>query len=456
MLTPAQQLSEYAHALRYNDIPNDVRNLAVRCLADVLGICLADQDMPFARVVTDLVTEWGGAPESTVIGSGARVPAPNAILANGNLAHGIDFDNTHGEGRVHSAACIVPTALAVAEKVGSGGRALVEAIVAGVEVQTRIGSAASSQFHFRGFHPTFVSGCFATAITAGKLLDLSVEQLTHALGICGTQAAGTFEWLADGSWSKRFGPGWAGHGGTIAALMARRGYTGPPTIFEGKLGFYRSHVGEGNYSIERLVRGLGSEWETRKLQFKRYPCCHALHGFINAALTLRRDYGFGPDDIAEVECLIQPHQIQNVCEPRAVRVAPTSTYVALFSLFYTVACAFVRGAVGLDDFTDESIRDPEVLKLAERVRYTIYQYAAWNPSYPGIVVARLRDGRELRREYEGDLQNPMTDDEIAEKFRRNARRSLPADQVERLQGALVHLPSAATVSGLMALTVAGR
>ncbi len=141
MSTPAQQLSEFVHTLRFSDIPEDARAAAIRCLIDTLGIALASQSMPFARMVTDLVTEWGGLQESTVVGSRARIPAPNAIIANGNMAHHVDFDNTHGEGMAHIGACVVPTALAVAEKVGAGGEALMTALVAGIEGQARIASA---------------------------------------------------------------------------------------------------------------------------------------------------------------------------------------------------------------------------------------------------------------------------------------------------------------------------
>ncbi|MCC6531150.1 MAG: MmgE/PrpD family protein [Burkholderiales bacterium] len=451
--TPARRLSEFVHGLAFSVIPDDARRAAVRCLIDSVGIGLACQSMPFARMVTEMVSDWRGVEESTVFGSAIRLPAPSAIIANGNMVHGIDFDNTHGEAMSHPGACIVPTALAVAEKVDANGQRLVEAIVAGLEVQTRIAAAASTHFHARGFHPTFISGCFGTAVTAGKLLGLTPPEMTHALGICGTQASGTFEWLEDGSWAKRFGPGWAGHAGTIAALMAQRGYTGPATIFEGRFGLYRSHVGEGNYDIARLVRGLGLEWETTKLITKRYPCCHVTHPFINAAATLRKQHGFRVDDIADIECLVQRQQAPIVCEPSSAKRQPTGTYEAQFSLYYTVAVTLLQSSLGIDDFAPERLGDATVQSLAARIRYTPYEETPYNPHHPGTLRIRLRDGRQLEQRYDDDIDNAMDDADVAEKFRKNAIRSLSGEQSEALLAAMTEASSAPAIRALMTLTV---
>lgn len=453
MATAAQQLSEWVDGLTYADIPETAREAGVRALIDTVGVGLASSNMPFADIVTGLITEWGGVAEGTVWATGARVPAPNAIIANGNMAHGIDFDDTHGEGLMHPSACVVPTALAVGEKVGASGEEVLTAIIAGIEVQTRIASAAAGMFHARGFHPTFVSGSFSTALTAGKLLGLTPEQLTHALGICGTQASGTFEWLQNGSWAKRFGPGWAGHSGTIAALLAARGYTGPETIFEGRFGLYRSHVGEGNYSIDRLLRGLGQEWETTMLLPKRYPCCHATHGAVNAAKKVLADPQFDLDAIEDVEVWIQPEMLPVVCQPEDVKRRPNSVYQALFSLYYVVARTLMFGHVDLDDFTEETIRDPKVLALSDKVRDVGHEPYAHHLGYPGTVIVRLRDGRELRGESD-DLSDPITMDEVTDKFRRNARRVMSAEQVDELLESLRTIASASDIRSLMSLTVA--
>jgi 2-methylcitrate dehydratase PrpD len=454
MTTPAQQLSQFTADLQYADIPPHVRDAAKRALVDTVGVGLAAQEYPFARIVTDVMTELGGTPESTVLGTGTRLSAPNAIVANGNMMHGLDYDNTHAPGLMHPGACVVPTALAVAEKVGADGEALLTAIVVGHEAQGRIAAAAATKFHARGFHPTFVTGSFASALTAGKLLGLDADTLTHALGICGTQASGTFEWLQDGSWAKRFGPGWAGNAGTIAALLARAGYTGPATIFEGRFGLYRNFVGDGNYSLERLVRGLGTDWETTETMYKRYPCCHANHGAINAARALTREHGFSADDIEAVEVRIQPDMVPVVGEPQDVKRRPRTPYQAQFSLYYDVALGFLQGHVDLDDFVEERLNDAPVLGLADRITYVPEPEYSGVGGFPATVTVRLRDGRELTHRDPGDLVNPMTDEEVDDKFRRNASRSLPARQVEDLLAAMREAGPKTDVRALMALTAA--
>lgn len=452
MPTPAEQLSEFTSQLTYGDLPPEVKTAAKRALVDTVGVGLAAQEYPFARIVTEVMTELGGTPESTVLATGARLSAPNAIVANGNMMHGLDFDNTHAGGLMHPGACVVPTALAVAEKVGATGEELLAAIVVGHEAQGRIAAAAATKFHARGFHPTFISGCFATALTAGKLMGLTAEQLTHALGICGTQASGTFEWLQDGSWAKRFGPGWAGNAGTIAAMLAQRGYTGPATIFEGRFGLYRSFVGEGNYSLERLTRGLGSEWETLEAMHKRYPCCHANHPAINAARWIAQEHTIDVDQIAEIECLIQPDMVPVVGEPEDVKRRPQTPYQAQFSIYYDVSLGFLRGMVDLDDFTEDRLGDPEILSLADRVKCTAHADYSGKGGFPATVIFRMQDGSELRREDPGDLINPTTDEEVDDKFRRTAGRCLPDEQVERLLAAMRGADDLANVSELMAAT----
>jgi 2-methylcitrate dehydratase PrpD len=452
MTTPAQQLSAFTHDLTFADIPSHVRDAAKRALVDTVGVGLAAQEYPFAGIVTDVMLELGGTPEATVLGNGTRLSAPNAIIANGNLMHGLDYDNTHAGGLMHPGACVVPTALAVAEKTGADGEALLLAIVVGHEAQGRIAAAAATKFHARGFHPTFITGSFASALTAGKLLGLDAAQLTHALGICGTQASGTFEWLQDGSWAKRFGPGWAGSAGTLAALLAQRGYTGPATIFEGRFGLYRNFVGDGNYSLERLVRGLGTEWETVATMYKRYPCCHANHGAINAARALMREGSFSVADIEAVECRIQPDMARMVGEPVDVKRRPLTPYQAQFSIYYDVALAFLQGMVDLDDFVEERLNDPDVLALADRIVCTPEPQYSGVGGYPATVTVTLKDGRTLRHEDPGDLVNPMSDDEVDDKFRRNAGRSLPPEQVEDLLAAMRGAGPDTDVRALMALS----
>ena len=238
----ARRLARFAlGSLR--DLPTPIVDQAMVLALDSLGSCLASSRQDFGRAIVQVAERLGGPAESTLIGSKTKVGAPSAVLANATLAHGLDFDDTREDAIVHTGCVAVPTSLAVGEAVGASGRAVLEAIVAGVEVMCRVGLAVPGRFHARHYHPTSLAGSFAAAAVAGRLHGLTEDQLVHAFGICGSQAGGIIEYLADGSWTKRLHPGWAAHAGVTAALIAQAGFTGPETVFEGAHGFYQAFAG---------------------------------------------------------------------------------------------------------------------------------------------------------------------------------------------------------------------
>ena len=339
---------------------------------DTLGSCLASSREDFGRAVTRAAEQLGGAPESTLVGSKARVGAPAAVLANGTLAHGLDFDDTREDAIVHTGCVAVPTALAVGEAVGASGRAVLEAMIAGVEVMCRIGLAVPGRFHARHYHPTALTGSFAAAAVAGRLHGLTEDQQVHAFGLCGSQAAGIIEYLADGSWTKRLHPGWAAHAGVTAAVLARAGFTGPETVFEGAHGFYAAFAGGHEPErLEALLATLGRTWELSALTFKPYPCGSIAHPYMDCALRLRERHRLRPEQIAEVRCRTAEGPLPRLWEPLAAKQRPQNGYAAKFSLPYLLASILVNGRVTLADFTDEAARSEAVGRVAARVFYDV-------------------------------------------------------------------------------------
>lgn len=450
----AEQMSDFVAALRFTDLPPAVvRNGKLRIL-DILGICLASAQMDFARFSVATMQEWGGKEESSVIGFTGRLPMVNAALANGLTAHGLDYDDTHTESITHASACVVPTALAVGEAVGASGKEVLTAAVAGWETLTRIGMAAPGRFHSRGFHATSICGTFAAALTAGKLLGLSPATLSNALGICGSLTSGSFEYLADGSWVKRLHPGWAAHAGIVAALLAQKGFSGPHTIFEGRFGLYRTHLGEGEFALERLTAGLGDTWETLNISFKPYPCCHYNHAFIDCVRFLQERHAIRAEEVAEVECLIGEGQVPIVCEPAEIKHRPQTPYHAQFSLPFAVALMLKEGRVGIDEFSEERLRDEELLALARRVTYTVDPTSSFPTHFPGWVKIRLKDGRivEHQEPYNrGGPVRPLTEGELIDKFVANARRTLAKERVERIREGTLALDGCQDIRDLTAL-----
>jgi len=449
----ARTLSEWAARLRAEDIPAAVRDNAALRVLDTIGCALAGAREEHAPSVLALASRWGGPGLCTIWGTPLTAAPPQAALANGALAHGLDFDDTHADSVCHASAVLVPAVLALAESERLDGRDALTALVAGYEAMIRIGMAAPGRFHERGWHATAVCGAFGAALAAGKSLGLDAGRLTAALGVAASMASGVMEFLEDGSWVKRLHPGWAAQSGIQAAALAGEGFTGPATALEGRLGFYRAALGDAP-DIEKHLKDLGDEWETLRSSFKLYPCCHLNHAYLDAVARLKRTEGLLAEQVAEVECLVPEGEVPIVCEPVAAKLRPRTPYDAKFSLAFCVAAALCGDRVGIGAFTGESIREPRVLALAARVRYTVDPLSPYPRTFPGWVKVRLADGRVLEAREEsqrGGADRPIAPDEVIAKFRDNAARLLPPPRVSGLEQAVLGMERAQDLGPLLAL-----
>ena len=453
-MTPAAKvLGEWAARLRAEDIPAAVRDNAALRVLDTIGCALAGAREEHAPSVLALASRWGGPGLSTVWGTTLTAAPPQAALANGAFAHGLDFDDTHADSVCHASAVLVPAVLALAESERLGGRDALTALVAGYEAMIRIGMAAPGRFHERGWHATAVCGAFGAALAAGTSLGLDASRLTAAVGIAGSMASGVMEFLEDGSWVKRLHPGWAAQSGIQAAALAQEGFTGPATALEGRLGFYRAALGDAP-DIAKQLKNLGDEWETVRSSFKLYPCCHLNHAYLDAVASLKRTEGLRPEQVEEVECLVPAGEVPIVCEPATAKLRPRSPYDAKFSLAFCVAAALVGDRVGIGSFTEEGIREPGALALAARVRYTVDPSSPYPRTFPGWIKVRLRDGRMLEAREEsqrGGSEMPIAPDEVIAKFRDNAARLMPPARVDALESAVLGMERARNLGPLLAL-----
>jgi 2-methylcitrate dehydratase PrpD len=449
----ARRYARFVLGLKLEDVPAPVLGKARVLTLDTIGSCLASSRQDFGRAVLQAAEQLGGAPESTLIGSKTKTGPASAALANGTLAHGLDFDDTREDAIVHTGSVAVTTALAVGESLGASGRAVLEALIAGVEVMCRIGLAVPGRFHARHYHPTALTGSFAAAAAAGRLYGLSEGQLVHALGICGSQAGGIIEYLTDGSWTKRLHPGWAAHGGVAAALLARSGFTGPETVFEGAHGFYQAFAGGvEDAKLEALLASLGRHWELDQLTFKPYPCGSIAHPYMDCALRIRERHGVKPEQIAEIRCRTAEGPLPRLWEPLAAKHRPPNGYAAKFSLPYLLAVMLAKGRATLAEFTDEAVRDPAVLGIAAKVGYEIDPTIDYPRQFIGHVAVRLTDGRlleERQDHYRGGPEFPLTREELEAKFRGNATLALSDAQATRLIKIVEDLAAQRQISELM-------
>ena len=434
--TVARHFARFVAGLALEDLPPAVVTSTTLLALDTIGSCLTSSTMDFGRAVILTAERLGGPPESSLIGGKAKVAAANAVLANGTLAHGLDFDDTRENAIVHTGCVAVTTALAVGEAVGASGKGVLEALVAGVEVMCRVGLAVPGKFHARNFHPTALSGTFAAAATAGKLFGLTEDQMVHALGICGSQSSGIIEYLADGSWTKRLHPGWAAHAGVVATLLAQSGFTGPESVFEGRHGFYETFAGGVNGErLHQLLDSLGSVWEVEQLTFKPYPCGSIAHPYMDCALRLRERYGIRPHQIVEIQCRTAEGPVPRLWEPLPAKRQPPNGYAAKFSLPYLVAVILVQGRAGLAEFTDEAVRDETVRRVAATVSYEVDPGIDYPRQLIGHVRIRLNDGRvveERQTHPRGSPHAPLTREELEAKFRGNAGLLLPEEKIKQI------------------------
>ncbi|MBB5158752.1 MmgE/PrpD family protein [Saccharopolyspora phatthalungensis] len=458
--TPAQQMAALAAEVTRTGLPDELREDMAGRVVDVIGNSLAAVGAEPARIVSATVGAWGGNPAATAIGLTQRLPTPSAALVNGTLAHSLDFDDTHLPSVLHPSASVIPAALAVAEEVDAAGPALLDAATVGVEIACRLGMAGydpaanNSVFFDRGQHATAICGTVGAAVAAGMLRGLAGDALTSVIGIACSMGAGVIEANRTGGTVKRVHCGWAAHAGVVAADLAARGLTGPPTVLEGRFGFFQAFCGD-RADLGPLTDGLGDRWETPGIFFKPYPCNHFTHAGIDGALRLRES-GVTPESIVAVTLGVPGPVVHTIAEPRAEKICPRSGYHAAFSGPFAVASALLGGGglgVFHEDFTDAAAKDPVRLALAANVQVVEDPRCSeiFPRQFPAILTAELADGsrrEEAVLSNRGGPDNPLSAAELTTKFMLNSTRSTSREQAERLAELAWGLRTAAKVTDL--------
>jgi 2-methylcitrate dehydratase PrpD len=442
--TIADRLAAFAADLRFEEIPREVRERAKHLILDALGIALASTRRDFARRALAGLEALGDRGEVPAIGFGTRLTARDAAILNGILCHGLDFDDTHLAGIVHATASAFPAALSASVTAGASGRDMLAAYVLGVEAAARLGAVAKGGFHQVGFHPTSVCGVFGSALLAGRLMGLGPDRLAMAQGIALSMAAGSFEFLEDGAWTKRLHPGWAAASGIAAAALAKGGFIGATAAYEGRFGLYRSYLGplETRCDYGLATARLGEVWEVMNVALKPYPACHFTHGCLDAAIALASEQGFDPVAIRRITALVPEGVVKTVCEPLASKRRPQNAYDAQFSIPYQVAAALLRGRFTLEELEPETLEAPEILGLAARVEYALDPESTFPQHYSGELVIETLDGRTVRRREpinRGAPDRPLANEEIALKFMTNATTAVPDARARALRELVLRL-----------------
>ncbi len=449
----AQKLAAFAARMRLADVPRTVVDKAKAHMLDGFGLALAATGFDFSREFLAGAKALGGTGNAHALGSGEVLPPANAALVNGALIHGLDFDDTHVTAIYHATVPALASALAAAEAADATGEELLTAFIIGLEIGCRVANAAKGGFHDRGYHPTALAGTFAAGFTAGRLLGATEEQLVFTSSFCGSEAAGILEL---GGSLKRLHPGWAAHAGYAAAVFAINGLTGAITVFEGKHGFYKTHLGEAPDPQMMPSVGLGERWLIEGIALKPYPCCHFIHAFVDAALYLRDKVDIA--QIARIDCPLTGRLHPLVAEPRDRRIRPTTPYEAMFSVPYTVALALAIGQVDLAAFHDRGVDDPDVLALAALTYCEQDPDSDFPAHFPGEVRLTMKNGEVItRREMTstGTPDRPLSMATIEAKFMTNATRAISeerADALLTLVGKVEQLSDVSELVGAARLT----
>jgi len=414
--------AKYIVELNYNELPSEVVEKAKMHFLDTLGNIFAAHEMPWSQMVINVVKQMGGTPEATVIGE-AKYPAINAALANGTMAHGVDADDSGARPSwAHPGSCINPAAFAVAEAVGTSGKQLIEGMVAGYEICCRVDSSGYPGFRNRGFHATGIAGTIGAVAAAGKILGLNEDQMVNAFGLAGTQAAGLEEWLTTGDMSKRLHAGKAAMNGVLSAYLAKEGYTGPSTVFEGKYGILASHT--DHYDKDRLTEGLGSVYKLLACKFKPYACCHELCPPIRMTLELQEEHGIKPEDVEKIRI-----GLNHITAENQLKVAETPLHAQNHPAI-AVAIALVEKKMFLREFF-ECYDNPVVVELGQKAE--VYTDPAIDEVFPTKIGTRVeiitKDGTYER--YEED-KPPIPLSFIKEKFTAFASTLLPEEKAAEI------------------------
>lgn len=407
-----RQLADFLAAVAWADLPPGVVEDARRSVLDWLGSALAGSLEAPARMAQKVVAGLGASGEATVFGA-ARASAAGAALANGVASHILELDDVHKWSTLHPAAPILPAALAVAEREHSSGRQFLLAVTLGYEAALRVGEAVNPS-HYRFWHPTGTAATFGAAAAAGSLLKLSAAEMLDALGSAGTQAAGLWEFNADGAMSKHLHPGKAALNGVLSADLARLGFTGASRILEGERGFFRATT--DSFDASRITDGLGDRWKISENCYKMHSCCGHTHTAIDVALELR---GHGAIADVHIETYGPGFAIVKEMNPR-------TPYQAKFSIAYCVAAALAEGRVSLDQFSpdrfgSEGVYDDAIADVLQRTRVTVAEdlTAKYPAAWPARVGVTLADGTVLQGAADfprGNPENPVSTAELENKF----------------------------------------
>ncbi len=418
---PTQRLAQFSSALRFEQLPSEVVSKAKLCLLDTLGCCIFGASLPSVKKLAAMVAAESCAGRSAVFGMSLRTSASLAALVNGTSAHAFQLDEIHLESTLHPGSLALAAAFALAEDDPSvSGRDLIAAVVAADEVGIRVGLACKGGMFKTGFHNQGTTGVFVAAAAAARIRRLDAHQTQQAFGIAGSQAAGLMA-VQDGVMTKSFHSGRAAQSGVYAAQLARLGYTGIPDVLEAPYGaFFSSFVDD--WSEPALTDGLGTRWEVLRIGFKPASASNGSITAMTAMDTIMREHGVKADDVEQITAYVSNNTLHHCGWPYETdRIQGVLS--AQMNLRYGIAVMALERQYGVEQFGENKIRDPEILKFIARIQVEHEpKFEGENGRYRVAcrLVVRCRSGAEHETTVlyrKGSPEDPMTSEQLMDKFR---------------------------------------
>jgi 2-methylcitrate dehydratase PrpD len=444
-LPRSTQMAERLAAFRLRDVPPEVVAHAKLILLDTLGAMLAASSPKYSatRILMEFARRLGGRPESSLVGQKLKTSCVTAALVNGTLGYYCDIEPHHVGGILHAPAVIVPTSLVVAEKERATGMRFFEAMLLGIEVTCRVSYALNPvALYNRGFHPSAICGAFGASAAAGHLFRLSAPKFATALGLAMQQASGLLAWASDHTENSRpFNPGLAARNGTTAAYLAHLGFGGPPTPFEGKYDAFTAFSGERH--PDALLADWGTHYYLPEFAYKLYSSCSFTHPGLDALLGLAHEHNLKSSDVQEIVLrfpslgahMIDNNELKSHCAQ------------------YILPVGLVFGHVMIDDILQDRTRHPEVARLSANTRMVGDPELdkGWPERYASIVEVTTMDGRRLSRRVDharGTMENPLTPEEIHQKYIKLATTVTSGSHAERIAEVVRRIERLTDVHGL--------
>lgn len=433
----SEKIADFALKAFNNPLPDEVLKITKQAIIDQYGLQIGGTEFSWSQAIyqhTIQHTQTIG--NSSITRYGELVSPLQAAFINSCFAHAQDFDDSHQEAQTHPGSVVIPAAIAIGEHLNLSGECVLQAITIGMEIMLRLAHSLCPACIEGGHHTPPTVGPFGAAIACGLLLGLDKKQLVNALGICGSYAGGLVEYTVSGGSVKRLHTGLGARAGVEAALLAKKGITGPSTVIDGPKGLWIT-FGRGKAYPERLFDQIGEKYLLSTIMFKPYNCCYLIHPAIQCFLEMCKTNQLNSDNIASVRVGMSQFSVSHAGKIKI----PKDELGAQFSTSFTLALSLIRAEPAMWSYTEEVLNNNEIIELAKKI--DVYVDSEANTEFPqknGVIVEIItKDESKFSsriKDPKGSPANLLTPADVKQKFLNNISRTLDEEIAHHLYNKL--------------------